>query len=136
MRAFAALCAAAAALSAAAALPAPAEAQRYGPPRAPEGHFVVNAQACPQLHRAAVSFHRAPPARFSCPRQAWRYVPSRREARFGITAPRHGGTAYYSRQIDGYVSRTRAGTVPVRVVWRAPAPRRPHPHHRPPRRVF
>lgn len=135
MRAFAVLCAAAAALSASAALPAPAEAQRYAP-RAPEGHFTVNASACPQLQRAAVSFHRSQPARFSCPRQAWRYVPSRREVRFGITAPRHGGTAYLNRHNRSYVTRTRAGEVPVQIVWRAPAPGRPHPHQTPPRRVF
>ncbi|WP_199200527.1 hypothetical protein [Alkalicaulis satelles] len=135
MRALAVLFAAAAAFSAAAALPAPAEAQRYAP-RAPEGHFVVNASACPQLQRVAVNFHRSQPARFSCPRQAWRYVPSRREVRLGVPAPRHNATAQYSRRADSYVMRTRAGAVPVRIVWRAPAPRRAHPHHRAPRRVF
>lgn len=97
----------------------------------PEGYFVVNARACPDLRqdvRDAWRGSRYDHPRYGhgrvwrdrrvldCPHYAWDYVPSRREARAG----RHGDRlqpdiAFWDHRTNRYYAQTRWGPVPVHV---------------------
>ena len=101
----------------------------------PEGYFVVNAAACPDLrddrrgrgygrhHRGYNRYgrhHRGHDRRdrriLRCPEWAWDYVPSYRERRMGRTGDRlRPDSAYWSRRGGGYYVDTRWGPVRVEV---------------------
>ena len=94
----------------------------------PEGHFVVYANACPDLREYRRDRRRDTGWRdrredrrdsriIDCPDRAWDYVPSRREARDGRTGDRlRPDRAYLDRRTGGYYAETRWGAVPVQVV--------------------
>lgn len=94
----------------------------------PEGHFVVYANACPDLRedrrdrRYDTGWRDRREDRrdrrvIDCPDRAWDYVPSRREARDGRTGDRlRPDRAYLDRRTGGYYAETRWGAVPVQVV--------------------
>ena len=94
----------------------------------PEGHFIVYARACPDLRedfrdrrRDTGYYDRREDRRdrrvLDCPRRAFDYVPSRREARFGLTGERlRPQRAYYSRRHGQYFVETRWNAVPVYIV--------------------
>lgn len=108
----------------------------------PEGHFVVEARACADLredlrdrrddrgyhyghrgygHDRYGSRHsdRRDRRVLNCPRHAWHYVPSPREARMGRYGERlHPTQAVYDRRAGGYVVQTRWNYVPVQIDWR------------------
>lgn len=102
---------------------------RHGRWTGPEGYFVVNARACPDLRedrrdrrytegRRDLREDRRDRRVLNCPPRAWDYVPSRREARAG----RHGDRlqpyqAFWDRRANRYVVETRWGVVPVHVHW-------------------
>lgn len=119
-----------------AAAPAPAEAQYRGGHaydrgwNGPEGHFVVYAQACPDLRedfrdrRRSYGRHRGGRGDWrdrrvlECPPHAWDYVPSRRELRMGRTGERlQARVAYYDRRTGQYFVETRWNAVPVQIVY-------------------
>lgn len=114
----------------------------------PQGHFIVVAEACPDLRedyrdrRGAYGRHRGRGyghhnrrgARhdwrdrrvLDCPPRAWRYVPSRYERRIGRTGERlRPDLAFYDRRTGRYEVETRWGDVPVEVIW----DRRSHRFH-------
>jgi hypothetical protein len=116
------------------ALPAPAEAQYRSSPygqtwNGPEGHFLVNARACPDL-REDFRDRRQSYGRYNrhsdwrdrrvleCPPRAWSYVPSYRERRMGRTGDQlRPDVAYFDRRTGQYAVQTRWGAVPVQVTW-------------------
>lgn len=143
------------ALAGGAALSTAAEADHRDRSRwsGPEGYFVVDARACPDLredlrdrrhgrydphdrygHERGYGYGRSYGHRGSdwrdrrvleCPRHAWTYVPSARERRMGRYGYRLNPThAYYDRRQGHYHVETRWGLVPVRIDWQ-----RGH-HHR------
>ena len=95
----------------------------------PEGHFVVYANACPDLRedrrdrRYDTGWRDRREDRrdrrvIDCPDRAWDYVPSRREARDGRTGDRlRPQVAYLDRHSGAYFAETRWGAVPVQVIY-------------------
>ncbi len=128
------------------ALPTGAEAQHRGQHRAqshdwydygrggrwngPEGYFVVNAAACPDLREDRRDARRTQGRRdriedrrdrrvLDCPPRAWDYVPSRREAVAGRTGDQlRPDVAYWDQRSNRYYAQTRWGAVPVHVQYR------------------
>lgn len=95
----------------------------------PEGHFVVYANACPDLRedrrdrRYDTGWRDRREDRrdrrvIDCPDRAWDYIPSRREARDGRTGERlRPQVAYLDRHSGAYFAETRWGPVPVQVIY-------------------
>jgi hypothetical protein len=126
-------------------LPTSAEAQQRGQHRAqsgdwydygrgnrwngPEGYFIVNAAACPDLREDRRDARRNQGRRdriedrrdrqvLDCPPRAWDYVPSRREAVSGRTGDRlRPDVAYWDYRTNRYYAQTRWGVVPVQVQY-------------------
>jgi len=102
---------------------------RRGRWNGPEGYFVVNARACPDLredyrdqrygHSQRHRYHdRRDRQVLHCPPHAWDYVPSRREARAGRHGDRLRPTeAFWDPRAGRYVVQTRWGWTPVHVHW-------------------
>lgn len=132
------LAGAAIALAGAAALGGAASAEHRDRYRwnGPEGHFVVEARACPDL-REDLRDRRHDRGRFghpgyrerygdrrdqrvlNCPAHAWHYVPSARERRAGQHGQRLNPThAVYNARTGSYVVQTRWNQIPVQIDWR------------------
>ena len=105
----------------------PADAQRWHQPRgwrAPQGHFVVNANACAPLrhyhqHRGRhhSSWTRQRHFVLRCQPGAFHYVPTRAEWRMGVTS-RHVVTheARWDPRRQQFYADTRWGPVPVEII--------------------
>lgn len=100
-------------------------AQYRAPARqiAPQGYFTVNARACPQLGAqqarmtSRANHRRGQSVAVTCPSQAFNYVPSRQEVRFGYDARRmQTNRARWDARSRSFVADTRYGVAPVRVV--------------------
>lgn len=116
------------ALAGAAASAAPAEAQRWQQPRgwsAPQGHFVVNANACAPLrnyHQHRGRYHsdwsRQRNYVLRCHPGAFNYIPTRAERRMGVTN-RHVfvNEARWDARRQQFFAETRWGRVPVEVIY-------------------
>jgi hypothetical protein len=95
----------------------------------PEGHFLVYANACPDLRedfrdrRHSYGRHRGrgdwrDRRVLDCPPHAWRYIPSYRERRMGRTGERlRPDVAFFDRRTGRYEVQTRWGEIPVEIVW-------------------
>lgn len=115
----------------------------------PQGYFVVDARACPDLRqdlRGRGGYDRygrhdrrgyghsgyADQRVLTCPSHAWNYVPGAREGRMARYGYRlHPTQAYFDRRQGHYHVMTRWGGVPVRIDWRgASSYRRGHHGYR------
>lgn len=107
---------------------APAEAQRWHQPRgwaSPQGHFVVNANACAPLrqynqHRSRyhAQWNRQRNFVLRCQPGAFNYVPTRFELRQGITGQRiFVHEARWDPRHQQFFAETRWGRVPVHVTY-------------------
>jgi hypothetical protein len=106
---------------------APAEAQHWHQPRgwsAPQGHFVVNANACAPLrhyqqHRGRhhAQWNRQRNYVLRCQPGAFNYIPSRAEIRLGVTN-RHIAVreARWDTRRQQFYAETRWGRVPVEII--------------------
>ncbi|WP_429911707.1 hypothetical protein [Glycocaulis sp.] len=114
-------------LAGVAASAAPAEAQRWHQPRgwsAPQGHFVVNANACTPLRhyhqqrsRHHAQWNRQRNYVLRCQPGAFNYIPTRAEMRMGVTN-RHVtvSEARWDPRRQRFFAETRWGRVPVEVI--------------------